>query len=122
MPRWSKTIQWIAPDGSNVTGIVCGSSPRRSCSVPDCRNHATFQCDFPVQRATSTRKAKPATCDRWLCAKHAKRVGPDRDYCPPHVRAELALPPGFRLEREPDPSAPVDVVATQLALPLPKKP
>jgi hypothetical protein len=87
MPAWSKTFQHIAPDGSVVTGIACGRSPRRNCSVPDCRAHTEFQCDFPVHAAS--RKSK--TCDRWLCQGHTKRVGPNRDYCPPHVRADEAL-------------------------------
>ena len=119
MPRWSKTIQWIAPDGSNVTGIVCGSSPRRRCSVPNCPANATLQCDFPV-RAPSR---KSTTCDRWLCREHSRRVGPDRDYCPPHVRADQALRSHGGVIPTPSLDEPVVVVGGPVQLELaPKKP
>lgn len=77
MPRWSKVI--AVPGG---TAIVCGREPYRKCSTPNCRRHATIQCDFAV-----TRGGKPATCDRYCCRTCAKNVGPDRDYCPAHARA-----------------------------------
>jgi len=114
MPAWSKTFQHIAPDGSVVTGIACGRSPRRSCSVPDCRNPATLRCDFPV-RAPSR---KSTTCDRWLCRQHAKRVGTDRDYCPPHVRADQALRSHGGVIPTPSADEPFVVVP----VPVPKKP
>lgn len=85
MPRWSKVL---TDANGKFLGRVCGSSPRRQCSVPECHRQATIQCDYPVQRATATRKAKSATCDRWLCERCAKHVGDDTDYCPVHARAE----------------------------------
>lgn len=60
-------------------GIGCDRSKRyhkcSSCSAYG----ANVQCDYPV-------KTKSGTCDRWLCRKCAVKVGPDRDYCPPHDR------------------------------------
>lgn len=91
MPRWSKTFSHVAPDGSVVTGIACGRSPFQPCSVPGCRRHATFRCDFPLQRASDWKRSQRRTCDRWLCPQHRKSVGPDRDYCPVHVRADETL-------------------------------
>ncbi len=82
MPRHSQLI--AVPGG---VAIVCSSRRRRFCSAPGCRREATIQCDYPVRRATATRKAKAATCDRWLCEAHSTNVGPDRDYCLPHARA-----------------------------------
>ena len=70
--------------GNGAFAIVCTRGQRsKPCSTPGCTNRATLLCDFPV-----TRKGKPGTCDRPVCAKCAKHVGPDRDYCAAHARVE----------------------------------
>lgn len=59
--------------------IVCGRGPRtRQCQEPGCTSPGRFQCDFEVQPGK--------TCDRYICAHHAKKQGPNRDYCPAHAR------------------------------------
>lgn len=58
--------------------------PRSSaapCSTPGCHNRHTKLCDYPV-----TRNGQPGTCDAKLCDRCAKRVGPNKDFCPAHER------------------------------------
>jgi len=80
MPRWSKTIYDAT---GKPMGIACGRSPFKACSTPGCRNHADKLCDYPVTR----KNGKAGTCDRPMCSRCAKNVGPDRDYCGVHARA-----------------------------------
>lgn len=80
MPSWSVPV---FDTKGNQIGIACGRSPRRRCSTEGCAATATIQCDFPV-----TRRGKPGTCDRWVCVGCATKVGPDRDHCGPHARAQ----------------------------------
>jgi hypothetical protein len=42
---------------------------------------ATLLCDFEVGR---TLGGDPITCDAPVCVHCAKRVGPDKDFCPKH--------------------------------------
>lgn len=105
MPSWSKTL---ADANGKWLGIVCGRTPYRKCSVPECRKHASLRCDYPVQRATATRKARSGTCDRWLCERHAKHVGDDLDFCPVHARAEGVLNHAERA-RAPDPPVQIEL-------------
>lgn len=63
------------PDGG--FGLICGPAPRRvKCWVTHCHERSTKLCDFPVGRGK--------TCDNNVCDRHAKSMGPDRDYCPLH--------------------------------------
>ncbi len=101
MPRWSKVL---TDANGKFLGRVCGSSPFRKCSVPECRQHATIQCDYPVAG-----KRKSTTCDRWICTRHAKPVGDDLDWCPVHVRANAEASASFRLEDLAPPGAPETV-------------
>lgn len=81
-----------SPDGK-VQGIICGSrAPVKRCSV--CQRPSTRECDYP----TPTRKS--GTCDKPLCAKCARQVGPDRDYCPSHP---LTPPAPAQAPAEPSP-------------------
>lgn len=59
--------------------IVCG--PRLRCATVACRGEGTLLCDFPVKR-----RGRDATCNRRVCRRCAKSVGPELDYCPPHAR------------------------------------
>lgn len=82
MPRWSKQLfdangKWL--------GTICGSERYQKCSVPECRAHARYLCDFAVP----TRKS--GTCDRPICERHRTRVAAERDYCPPHQRVDVTL-------------------------------
>jgi hypothetical protein len=83
LPRWCK--QLFDANGKWV-GTICGTERYRKCSVPECRAHGRFQCDFAV----ATRQS--GTCDRYMCERHRTRVGPDRDFCPPHQRIALTSP------------------------------
>lgn len=77
---WSTTIR--DKDG-NPIGIACGRGRRpgtHQCSNK-CGRVATRQCDWAL-----TGKKKGKTCDRWLCATCATRIGPNTDLCPPHAR------------------------------------
>ncbi len=48
----------------------------------DGRTHqATLLCDFVIG---TTLGGDPITCDAKVCSKCAKRVGPDKDFCPKH--------------------------------------
>jgi hypothetical protein len=47
-----------------------------------CGEHrAKLLCDFELGR---TLGGEPITCDTPVCEKCAKRVGPDKDFCPKH--------------------------------------
>lgn len=82
------------PDGT--TAIVCSRGRRHRCEAPGCSSSATRQCDFPVNRPGK----RSRTCDRWICEQHAKRVGADVDWCPPHARyaEEHGMSAGEQLE------------------------
>ena len=48
----------------------------------DGRTHpANLLCDFVIG---TTLGGDPITCDAKVCSKCAKRVGPDKDFCPKH--------------------------------------
>lgn len=54
------------------------------CSVPGCGAPHVALCDFPVARA-----GRAGTCDAKLCERHrVRQPGKDRDFCPPHAKAE----------------------------------
>lgn len=65
-----------------ITVIVCrrGQRAKGKCSIQGCTRPHTKLCDFPLKG----RKAGH-TCDAKLCDEHATHMGPDKDYCPPHV-------------------------------------
>lgn len=71
---------FTAPGG--VTGFACsrGGRSRKPCSYGGCARKAVYLCDFPVKRGDAE-----GTCDRGCCGAHAKRMGPDRHYCPGHA-------------------------------------
>jgi hypothetical protein len=61
-------------DGDSL--LVCGlRSFRKFCA---CGRQATLLCDWKV--ATH----KSGTCDRPICARHAKQVAPGKHLCPEH--------------------------------------
>lgn len=69
----------LGPSGP-VTVIVCGRRDRRrKCSF--CTSDSRLECDYPTSARAS------GTCDKPLCQRHAKRVGPNRDYCHDHETA-----------------------------------
>lgn len=77
------------PDGSNI--FMCGEGLRQKdlvlCSQPGHPpRYADFLCDYPV--------GEGRTCDLPLCPECAKRVGPDRHFCPVHF-AEFARKVGI---------------------------
>lgn len=50
----------------------------------DGRTHrASLLCDFEIGR---TLGGEAMTCDARVCAKCAKEVGPDKHFCPKHLR------------------------------------
>lgn len=51
------------------------------CEIPGCGFKHSKLCDYPVKRAGVL-----GTCDLKLCHHHARSVGPDRDYCPAHLK------------------------------------
>lgn len=74
-----------SPDGE-ILFVACSRGRTRHAPCDCCgkRPH-TKLCDYPLQG-----KRAGQTCDRKMCASCATKVGPDRDYCPPH--AKLAGP------------------------------
>ena len=74
--------------GKGMTAIVCTPRQRRKrCSSPGCTNWGELLCDFPV-----VREGKEGTCDKAMCRRCAKSVGPDRDFCRPHSKVESKAP------------------------------
>lgn len=59
------------PDGT----IVCGLPKRKFCA---CGRPADYLCDWKVAAKES------GTCDRPICAAHAKQVAPGKHLCPEH--------------------------------------
>lgn len=59
--------------------IVCSRGRR----TPRCRwcerTPGTFQCDWKMGRGK--------TCDKHICAAHAKEVAPNKHLCPEHQKA-----------------------------------
>lgn len=70
--------------GNGVVGIVCtrGRRSRKRCSLPGCANHATLECDGPVNGRT---------CDALICVRHRTRDG-DLDLCPECARDAARQP------------------------------
>lgn len=65
--------------------IVCGPRRRqKTCSVPGCGRPSERQCDWKIEGEK--------TCARHLCATHAKRVGDEKDLCPPHAKVWAVHP------------------------------
>lgn len=62
------------------TAIVCvrGRAPTAACSVCG-KKGADKLCD-----GSPPKGARRATCDVRLCARCARHVDPDKDYCPRH--------------------------------------
>ena len=78
-------FEYLKDDDGNVIAIVCSRGHRRrQCSTANCDNAATKLCDHKLKNGK--------TCDRPMCARCAKNVGPDRDLCPPHARLEERAP------------------------------
>lgn len=69
--------------GNGTTAIVCSRGRRRTpkCQEPGCAWAGERQCDYPLRGEKAGK-----TCDRYLCRRHAQRVGPNKDYCPAHAK------------------------------------
>lgn len=67
--------------GGGVTGIACSRGSGKPCSACGA-SKATRLCDYPLRGAKQGQ-----TCSRPICDKCTVKVGPERDYCPPHARA-----------------------------------
>lgn len=69
--------------GSGHVAIICsrGRKPRATCAFCGAKG-AGLLCDFQI--------GAKKTCDRAMCSRCAKHVGPDRDLSPPHANAETA--------------------------------
>lgn len=94
--------------GGGVSGFMCGPrGKQRSCSAPGCSSSATKQCDAPVTRRAPKAGDPPpgqaplpgvpvltvkGTCDAYLCARHATKIGPELDLCPAHARQRALQP------------------------------
>ena len=73
MPMESKVFR--TAEGSIV--IACSRTKRKDCSVCTQRR-GDLLCDFV--------KPNGKTCDAPLCRDCAKRVGPNKDFCPTHPK------------------------------------
>lgn len=76
--------------------IVCSRTRKGKRYTPLCATCSTtpssFQCDWIVERAQPSLldgEPTPAhkTCDAHICARHARKVGPDKHLCPIHAEA-----------------------------------
>lgn len=78
--------------------FICSRGQRRPpCSEVGCTAPAVAECDYELQGSLAVEGAKPRTCDRRLCRRHAIRQpgrgadgSAERDYCPAHDRHEKA--------------------------------
>ncbi len=77
----------VGADGRTVRLACTRGRKHAACSVPGCGREHTKLCDYALTNTSS------GTCDAKLCDAHASRVGPDRDYCPPHARLAQVAPP-----------------------------
>jgi hypothetical protein len=64
-------------DGAHV--IICGA--RRKQQYCACGRACEFLCDWKVSGKLS------GTCDKPICAHHAKQVAPQKHLCPEHQQA-----------------------------------
>lgn len=64
---------------NGATAIVCGRGNRTERCRWCAHTPGEFQCDWKV--------AKGRTCDKHICAQHAKQVGPDKHLCPEHQKS-----------------------------------
>ncbi|MGH9496004.1 MAG: hypothetical protein ACRD3B_13475 [Candidatus Sulfotelmatobacter sp.] len=56
--------------------IICGTRHKRQFCA--CGRECQFLCDWKVPGK------KSGTCDKPICAQHAKQVGPEKHLCPEH--------------------------------------
>jgi hypothetical protein len=64
----------------NINGqdvIVCGV--RVTAKYCECGHRGIFLCDWKIRRGE-----KLSTCDKPICARHAKEVAPGKHLCPEH--------------------------------------
>jgi len=67
----------------DIVTIACsrGKAQPRACQFCRVKLFAGgLLCDFAIPAN------KSGTCDAFMCRKCAKRVGDNRDYCPPHAK------------------------------------
>ena len=64
--------------------IICSRSRRTNPKCKWCNRPSTKLCDYWV----SSDGRPGRTCDAPMCDEHAVRVGPEKDHCPEHVKAE----------------------------------
>jgi len=74
------------PHPTPIGIFVCSRGQRREpCSVEGCGGRVVKLCDFPLVGRKSGQ-----TCNRAMCASHAKRIGVTSDdsvdYCPVHAK------------------------------------
>lgn len=66
---------------TGARGIICTPRGRgKKCFAQGCPGRAHWLCDFPT--------AEGKTCDRNICDRHRRGVGPGKDYCLEHYFAE----------------------------------
>lgn len=81
MPR---RCRWVKlPNGA--TALVTSDVRLSKCEACGARVEDVVLCDWPLAG-----KAIGRTCDAQCCRRCARRVGPNRDYCPAHARLDDA--------------------------------
>lgn len=80
-------MPYVRLPGGIVAHVKMAKPRRRRCTGTEggypCQIPADHQCDYLV--------AEGKTCDAWMCAAHARSVGPDLDHCPAHSGAQAGL-------------------------------
>lgn len=88
--------------------IICGRGLRAE-RCRWCTHTGTFQCDWKI--------SKGRTCDKHLCAAHAKEVAPNKHLCPEHQKSYeqwLAARAGKEpAKTETNPSAPANAMTDE---------
>lgn len=64
---------------NGATAIVCGRGRRAERCRWCAHTPGEFQCDWKIGNGR--------TCDKHLCAQHAKEVAPDKHLCPEHQKS-----------------------------------
>lgn len=79
------------PDGTVAHVKMAKQRQRRCCGTEGghpCPTAAALQCDFALGAGR--------TCDAYICAAHAREVGPDLHHCPKHAVHQAGLFTGLQ--------------------------
>jgi hypothetical protein len=86
--------------------VRSGRRPVRRCSALGCTRRSTRLCDYPTPTGS---------CDKPLCAAHARHVAHNVDHCSSHPVAQQALPWISRRSLSPEDGLRLECIESQLS-------